>query len=140
MDFQSRLSVEWIAQLVEHTRLLSIILLRQNSAEFRIAGGLHGVGHHGWKIVTFIRWSAVNGELENYFLGRDGVAGEQGWTRLRVLSSSGGSNRNATHLINQWTSPGYMYDSARKLFRGSIWQSLNAKDRNNLTVHGSFGR
>lgn len=39
MDFQFRLSVKWIAQLVEDIRLLSIILLRQNSAGLRMAGG-----------------------------------------------------------------------------------------------------
>lgn len=38
MGIQSRLFMRWIAQLVENIRLLSIVLLQQNSTGLRMAG------------------------------------------------------------------------------------------------------
>lgn len=119
--------------------MLSIILPRQKSAGLRMAGDSIEKATTDRKQVLVTRWSAVYWQARELFP-------RQGWRCLRtglysssLSCSSGRSNPRATHLLSQWMSPGYMYDSAGKILQGSIRQNLSAKCRNNLTLHGSFG-
>lgn len=117
--------------------MLSIILPRQKSAGLRMAGDSIEKATTDRKQVLSLDGVLYIGKL---------VFPRQGWRCLRtglysssLSCSSGRSNPRATHLVSQWMSPGYMYDSAGKILQGSIRQSLSAKCRNNLTLHGSFG-
>lgn len=66
--------MKWIAQLVEDTRLLSIILPRQKSAGLRMAGDSIEKATTDRKQVLSLDGVLYIGKLGNCFLDRDGGA------------------------------------------------------------------